>query len=71
MKIIILGGHGFVGKTVTNQLKKTDNEIFPLSRRDGLDLTVYDSILGFLNDLKPDCIINCAAKVGSLNYGHL
>ena len=68
MKIIILGGHGFVGKNVGKILQSTRHDVYSLSRKDGLDLTVYDSILEFLNDLKPDCIINCAAKVGSLNY---
>jgi dTDP-4-dehydrorhamnose reductase len=39
MRILILGGHGFFGKCLTQVLSSTQHEIFPLSRRDGFDLT--------------------------------
>ena len=68
MKIIVLGGHGFVGKTVVKQLSETDYEVFPLSRRDGLDLLDVKCTEKHFSDIKPDVIINCAAHVGSLHY---
>ena len=68
LKILIVGGHGFVGKNVVQLLKESDYEVFPMSRRDGLDLRDYSSIQTFLQKIKPDVIINCAAHVGSLHY---
>ncbi len=68
MKILILGGHGFVGKNVVEILKDSEHKIFPLSRRDGLDLTNYDLTKKYFSEIKPDVIIDCAAHVGSLHY---
>lgn len=68
MKVMILGGHGFVGRTLVKFLNNTEHELFPLSRRDGLDLTDYNITKKYFSDIKPDAITNCAALVGSLNY---
>ena len=68
MKILILGGHGFVGKNVTKVLNEINHEVYPLSKRNGLDLTDYINTQKHFNKYKPDIIVNCAAKVGSLNY---
>jgi GDP-L-fucose synthase len=64
----VLGGNGFVGKNVVEVLSKTDNKIISLSKRDGLDLTEYAPTSECFKNHKPEMIINCAAKVGSLNY---
>ena len=69
MKIIVLGGHGFVGKSLVRRLLDYPYEIFPLSREDGLDLTDLDSTKKYFSDIKPDVIVNCAAHVGSVHYG--
>jgi len=68
MKILVLGGHGFVGRNFVKSMKNTSYEVFPLSRRDGLDLTDYNLTQKFLREIKPDVIVNLAAIVGSLNY---
>lgn len=68
MKILILGGHGFVGKNVVEILRHSNHELFPVSRHDGLDLTDYVSTKKHFLEVQPDVIINCAALVGSLNY---
>ena len=68
MRVIVLGGHGFVGNTVSNQLKDKNHEVFPLSRVDGLNLLDLAVVENFFSEIQPDVIINCAAHVGSLHY---
>ncbi len=68
MKILVLGGHGFVGRNVADVLRELRHEVTSLSRRDGLDLTDYESTEKHITDITPDLIVNCAAEVGSLNY---
>lgn len=67
-KTILLGSHGFVGKNVSEILSSTGYEIYPLSRADGIDLTIKGAAKDLFKKIKPDVIINCAANVGSLNY---
>ena len=68
MKILVLGGHGFVGKHVVNALSKTEHEVHAASRRDGVDLREPSRAERCFNEVEPDVIINCAAHVGSLHY---
>lgn len=68
MKILVLGGHGFVGKHIVNVLNKTEHEVHPISRRDGIDLRDYTKTGNCFKKINPDVIINCAAHVGSLHY---
>jgi len=68
MKILVLGGHGFVGKSVVSVLDDSKYTIVPLSRRDGLDLCDYSLTEKYFSDTQPEVIVNSAAKVGSLNY---
>ena len=68
MKILVLGGHGLVGKTVMEILENSEHKAIALSRRDGLDLTNYGLTKKHFSEIKPEVIINCAAHVGSLHY---
>lgn len=68
MKILILGGHGFVGSNVVEAIKHSNHELIILSLRDGLDLIDLSQSKKCFTEIKPDVIINCAAKVGSLNF---
>ena len=68
MIILVLGGHGFVGKILVSALNKAQHEVHPISRRDGVDLTDYHSTEECLAEIKPDIIINCAAHGGNVHY---
>jgi len=68
MKVLILGGHGFVGKAIAESLKKTEHDVFVLSRRDGLDLTDFSCTKDHFVRIMPEAIINCAAHVGGIHY---
>ncbi len=68
MKVIVLGGYGFVGKNVVEELNKREYKVISLSRRNGLDLTKLDMVVDKIKKVSPDVIINCAAHVGSLHY---
>lgn len=67
-KIVVLGGHGFIGKSLVEELKTTKHEAIALSRRDGLDLSNFDVTKYYLKQHKPDVIVNLAAHVGGLPY---
>jgi GDP-L-fucose synthase len=68
MKILILGGHGFIGSKISNTLSKIGHDVLPISRKNGVDLTNYSSTKKCFNEFNPEIIINCAANVGSLHY---
>jgi GDP-L-fucose synthase len=67
VSILIAGGHGFVGKSVTNELKRVDANLSSMSS-EGLDLSDYESTREIIGDLKPDVIVNAASHGGSLHY---
>ena len=67
MKILITGSNGLVGSNVSNYLKNKnpDYEIVTSSRRD-TDLFSFDQTSKLINDVNPNMLINCAAKVGGI-----
>lgn len=58
MKILITGANGMLAKAVRNELK---NEELILTDVAELDITNIDAVRKFVNEAKPDYIINCAA----------
>ena len=68
MKILLLGGYGFIGSHVNKKLVDLGYDVHLASRRNGVDLCSLESIESSLQNHKPDAIINCAAHVGSVNY---
>lgn len=67
MKILIFGGNGMVGSSLTKILKNNNNfeRVVSSSRKD-TNLFSYDSTLQKIEYEKPDVIVNCAAKVGGI-----
>ena len=68
MRIALLGYNGFAGTNLAGALKAKGYFFFPVSRSNGYDLRRLEDNHRFLEETKPDVIINCAAHVGSLNY---
>jgi len=68
MRIVVTGGHGFLGQHLVEQLSETEHEVFARSRRYGLDLCDLGATKEVLAELKPGIIFNCAAHVGSIHY---
>jgi len=66
-KILIFGGAGLVGSSLTRLLKKEDAdfETISLTRKDA-DLFSLAETKDVISKFKPDYIINCAAKVGGI-----
>ena len=65
--ILLLGGKGFIGNTIYQNLKKKFS-IKILSKRLGQDLRKSSEIKKYLKNKKFDYVINCASHVGGLNY---
>lgn len=59
MKILITGANGMLAQEVRKKFEK-NNEII-LTDVAELDITNVNAVTNFINDLKPDYIINCAA----------
>ena len=57
-KILITGAHGMLAKSVIERLKK--NELI-LTDVEDLDITNESAVLEYVNNVKPDYIVNCAA----------
>jgi GDP-L-fucose synthase len=68
MKVLILGGDGFVGTNVKNVLVDQGFQCFTASRKTGVDLRNLEEVISLYKKIRPTVIVNCAAHVGSLNY---
>lgn len=67
-KILVLGGHGFMGKNIQDVFEGSNYEMLYESRRTGFDLDDYSNTRVMLKQLEPDIIIYAAAHVGSIGY---
>ena len=68
MKVIVLGGTGFLGKFVVELLKERGHEVFSVSRHEGVDINNFEQFKSRLAEVQPEVIVNCAAHVGSVHY---
>jgi GDP-L-fucose synthase len=68
-KILVLGGHGFMGKNIKSLFDDDENyQMFYISKRDGFDFRSIEDLNKLLLQIDPDIIIFAAANVGSISY---
>ena len=66
MKIVILGGTGFIGRSFSNYLSNsTDNKVYAPTRSQ-LDLLDQQSCKEYFKKSEPDLVIHCAVTVDSI-----
>lgn len=68
IRVALLGWTGFAGHNVWRELSNCDSIVLTALSRRTCDLVDFYSTARSLERVKPEWIINCAAKVGSLNY---
>ena len=66
MKILIFGSNGLVGKSLNKILSKAGEYNIISSTREETDLFNFNQTSEKISKVKPDVIINCAAKVGGI-----
>lgn len=68
LRVAILGGTGFVGTNLRNELDASGIEAEVFSRTTGCDLRDMPVAWKAIDTFRPSVIVNCAAIVGSVNY---
>lgn len=64
--IALLGGSGYVGEAFRRELEKRDIPFQSLSRST-IDYTRFDTLLSWLEEWRPEFVINCAGYAGKPN----
>src|SRR2546425_5768844 len=67
-KVVVLGGAGFLGANVGAALKPRGCDVESASRRTGVDAREEPVLLAYLERVKPEILIHCAAHVGGIAY---
>ena len=67
-RVALLGGTGFAGRNVRNELEAAGMTVAAFSRTTGCDLLDLPGSWAKLDPFAPTHIVNCAAHVGSVNY---
>ena len=72
-KILVIGSNGFLGSTLCKSLLKfqlSEFELLQVQGKNDLDITNFELINSYLNQAKPDIVVNAAAFVGGISYGY-
>ncbi|TSA48287.1 MAG: NAD-dependent epimerase/dehydratase family protein [Actinomycetales bacterium] len=67
--MLVLGHTGFLGQTVFQKLRHTGFKPFGISLSEGFDLRNPGRLTEFLGKNSIGAVINCAAKIGGIEYG--
>jgi len=67
-RVAVLGGTGFAGRSILDELNAAGICAQAFSRRTGCDLLDEERALAALRGFRPAYLVNCAAVVGSVNY---
>lgn len=70
-RVVVTGGHGFVGSAVMARLAKAGAHATAVSLRDGCDLRDLGQAIDRFRAIQPDVVINCAAHQGGIAYQRL
>ena len=65
-KVFLTGGNGMVGKNILSHPLSSKWDFFAPGRKE-LDLTNFDLLVEYINNLKPDFIIHTAGHIGGIN----
>lgn len=65
MKYLVAGASGLVGSAIVRELKRVDKNVIGISSKD-LNLLDRSKTFSYLSELKPNVIIDAAAKVGGI-----
>lgn len=65
MKVLVTGSDGLAGNSLRRACAGSGHEFIFAGREDG-DLRRFDDVIDLLNKFRPDCVINCAARVGGV-----
>lgn len=65
-KILILGGSGFAGRTLTYEIRKRGYYFVIQITRKECDLRYQPAVVDIFKDSKPEYVFNCAGKVGGI-----
>lgn len=65
MTIVVAGGTGLAGSAIVRAYQGAGEEVIPVSRK-VVDLLDRDATFRFIKDVKPDLIVDAAAKVGGI-----
>lgn len=67
-RIVIPGGHGFLGSHIVANLRKVHCKVFVPRTKDGIDFRKREDCFSYFRRTKPDLVINCAAIQGGIAY---
>ena len=65
MTIVVAGGTGLAGSAIVRAYQAAGEDVIPVSRK-VVDLLDRDATFAFIRDVKPDLIVDAAAKVGGI-----
>jgi len=74
MRVMALGGEGYIGSASVKDLRDNKIEVYTVDKKETADI-VMDLKEDFefsrvLDEFKPDCVINFAASIGGIRYFH-